>query len=51
MFTDNYHSLVALTEFLLKKAHMSQAHLKKIQNEIQKGEMVWRVKEDVVVCK
>ena len=60
VFTDDYYNTVTLTEFLSKKSRYVTGTLRKYRKsnpkevttgKPKKGEMVWRAKEDVFVCK
>ena len=60
VFTDNYYNLVALTEFLSKQGTYHTGTLRKDRKgnpkavtaaKLKKGEMIWRIKDDVSVCK
>ena len=60
MFTDNYYYSVTLTEFLSKQGTYLTGTLRKDRKgnpkavtaaKLKKGEMIWRIKDDVSVCK
>ena len=60
VFTENYYNSVALSKFHLEKntyvtgtlRKVGKGNPKEVKAEMPKrGGMVWRVKEDVVVCK
>ena len=60
VFTDNYYNSVALTEFLSKQGTYLTGTLRKDRKgnpkavtaaKLKKGEMIWRIKDDVSVCK
>ena len=60
VFTDNYYNSVALTEFLSKQGTYLTGTLRKDRKgnskavtagKLKKGEMIWRIKDDISVCK
>ena len=60
VFTDNYYNSVAMTEFLSKQGTYLAGTLRKDRKgnqkavtaaKLKKGEMIWRIKDDVSVCK
>ena len=60
VFTDNNYNSVALTEFLSKQGMYLTGTLRKDRKgnpkavtaaKLKKGEMIWRIKDDVSVCK
>ena len=60
VFTDNYYNSVALTEFLSKQGTYLTGILRKDRKgnpkavtaaKLKKAEMIWRIKDDVSVCK
>ena len=60
VFTDNDHNSVALTEFLSKPGTYLTGTLRKDRKgnpkavtvaKLKKGEMIWRIKDDVSICK
>ena len=60
VFTDNYYNSVSLTEYLSRhstyitgtlRADRKRNPKKVIKEKFQKGDMIWRSKNDITVCK
>ena len=60
VFTDNYYNSVSLTEYLSRHSTYITGTLrvdrkcnpkKVIKEKVQKGDMIWRSKNDITVCK